>query len=330
MNIVKVKYQGENGKLSEREYTYFSEEALLNGDVVKVPVRDTTTKAIVTNASVPPSEIEAYKDKARTIPRGSVIFGETHKQADEPIEQVIEEQCEEDVIQQIHEESALENSIIKSAVETALIRIAPEKDPAVVALMEEANKLLGYAERRTIASQDDMKHSTEDLSLIRNLKKALNNKLKEYLEPIKAGEGAIKSVIKPIADIVAKADTLTTSKMQAYTNELNRQAREQEEINRLRIEAAKKEAALNGTGEITEDVTLTAPVYVPKLTKTEVGTFGGRDNWKYEVIDFAALPDAYKVEDKALLNDTAKKYHDTRKVPGVIFYNDPTSQFRSK
>ena len=45
-NIVKVRYYSETvDELSNREYTYFAEDPLQVGDVITVPVRDTTAKA---------------------------------------------------------------------------------------------------------------------------------------------------------------------------------------------------------------------------------------------------------------------------------------------
>lgn len=119
--------------------------------------------------------------------------------------------------------------------------------------------------------------------------------------------------------------------MNAWTQEQKKKATEQEEINRLRIEAAKKEAVLNRTGEITEDLsTLQAPVHVPTLTQTDVGAFGQRANWIYEIVDFKLLPHEYWIPDHAQLQAIAKAHHDKKQVPGVIFKNVPTSQLRRK
>jgi len=72
--IVKVKYYSEtSGQLSQREYTYYSSQPLLVGDIVMVPTRDTIAKAQVSTIDVPASEIEQYKDKVKTIPAGSII-----------------------------------------------------------------------------------------------------------------------------------------------------------------------------------------------------------------------------------------------------------------
>ncbi len=75
MNIVKVRYcldSDEHGELSPREYTYYSVDPLQVGDHITVPVRNTTSKAVVTAVDVPESEIAAFKDKLKTIPASNV------------------------------------------------------------------------------------------------------------------------------------------------------------------------------------------------------------------------------------------------------------------
>ena len=100
---------------------------------------------------------------------------------------------------------------------------------------------------------------------------------------------------------------------------------------RRRQEAARKEAALNGTGEITESVDLVdvAPK-VPKNIRTNMGIAGERANWQYEVTDFTLLPDAYKMVDGSQLTAIARKHHDQKQVPGVRFYCEKILTVRAR
>ncbi|MBA7684472.1 hypothetical protein ES703_92868 [subsurface metagenome] len=84
-------------------------------------------------------------------------------------------------------------------------------------------------------------------------------------------------------------------------------------------------------GELTESVNLVevAPE-APKSVSTDMGTSGMTDSWKYEVFDFALLPDEYKVPDTAMLNSIAKKHHDQKQVPGVRFFNEPFITVRAR
>ena len=60
--------------------------------------------------------------------------------------------------------------------EVYLIKNNPREDLAIMALYDEANKLLEYANNRVIATLDDTKAATNDLSLIAKLKKAMEAK----------------------------------------------------------------------------------------------------------------------------------------------------------
>lgn len=69
MQIVKVKYISETtGKVSEREYTYFSEDELTVGQIIFVPARDTVGKAMVSQVDIPESEVESFRHIIKTIP----------------------------------------------------------------------------------------------------------------------------------------------------------------------------------------------------------------------------------------------------------------------
>jgi hypothetical protein len=63
MQIIKAKYlKGElpNGK----DYTFFSNELVKHGDLVQI---NETAKGVVTEVDVSDEEIEAFKDKVKTI-----------------------------------------------------------------------------------------------------------------------------------------------------------------------------------------------------------------------------------------------------------------------
>lgn len=75
MQIVKVKYLTDTSQLSERDYSYFTEEPLKIGDTVMVPVKNTTGRAMVTAIDIPPVEVTALNNgfRLKTITAGSKI-----------------------------------------------------------------------------------------------------------------------------------------------------------------------------------------------------------------------------------------------------------------
>jgi len=194
---------------------------------------------------------------------------------------------------------------------------------------EEALKLKDYAERRVITSTEDIKVATDDLTIIARLKKSMAERKKELLQPHQDKVKAINDSYKLWMEPVLTADSITREKILAFNREQDRIRREQEEVNRLRMEAAQKEAELKG-GELSESVNLVEVTPEVKRVSTDMGTTGMVDNWKYEVVDFSALPDEYKVPDTAMLNSIAKKHHDQKQIPGVRFYNKPTLRVNAK
>lgn len=205
--------------------------------------------------------------------------------------------------------------------ETALVKVNPSSEEAYLKLRDQSLGLLQYAEARTIASTDDIKPATDDLSLISKVKKAVDDKRKEYVNPLNDHIKAINVAFKTITEPLDQADKLTRDKILMFRNEQERLRREAEEINRQKEELARREAALNH-GEITID---TKPVAVPEAqpahVRTDMGNLGTQKVWKFEVADFALLPDDYKVAD---LVKIGKVIRAGVSVPGVKAWQEET------
>lgn len=210
----------------------------------------------------------------------------------------------------------------------APLALRPGEDIEAHGYHAEAIKLLKYADARIIATVEDVKLATDDLSIISKLKKAMDGKKREYLDPLKAQSDAIRGTYDYLMHPIEEADRITRDKMLIYQNEQKRIRQEQEKINQMREEAAQKQKEL--TGEITEVETVEVVPEAPKRVHTEMGTAGQRDNWTYEVFDFSLLPDEYKVVDTSMLNAVAKKHHDQKPVPGVRFINKPIIAVRAR
>ena len=215
----------------------------------------------------------------------------------------------------------------KRPEETAL-SLRPGEDIEVHGYFKESQRLLEYAEARVIASLEDNKAANDDLNIISKHKKAMEAKRKEYLDPLKAQSDAIRDTYNYLMNPILEAEKITKGKMLAYDAEQRRIRQEQEEINRLRMEAAQAEMKLKG--ELTESVNLVEVTPEVKKTSTDLGTAGMRDNWQYEVTDVLAVPREYLVIDSAMLNAIAKKHHDAKPVPGVRFFNKPVMAVRAR
>lgn len=321
--IVKVKYYSESkGKYSDREYTYLSEEPLLIGDIVTVPVRDTTGKALVTAINVPESEIEAFKDKIKTIPSGSLIdvvpiTGRLELCPDEEQPDPLGDFLPPPTFDPISSDNAV-----------AVVQIKPEITPGFVQLKDQVDSLAKYADLRVIKSDEDIKPATDDLVLIRKVAKAIDELRRSYTDPLNNHVKTINATFKQLSDPLSQADKTTLSKIKTYRDLVEKKRQEAEELNRLKEEIARKEAELSGTGEFTIDTT---PVIVPQVSrtvKTNTGTLGGRKVRKARVINFAQLDDMYKLPNEKLLDAAAKS--GVKEIPGVEFYFEEVCTVRSK
>jgi hypothetical protein len=211
---------------------------------------------------------------------------------------------------------------------TALINIEPRLDTALIVLLAEIAKLKSWANSLVIVDETSLMSATEDIASVRKLAKSIEEKRREFTDPLNAHLKDINAYFKLVTIPLAETDQVISRKILSYRAELDRQRKEAEEINRLREEAAKKEAALND-GCITESV---APVPVPpqlaKTVKTEVGNSATRDNWKVEVIDFTSLPNEYKMPDMVKLGKVVRA--GLRNIPGCRIWNEPSLTVTTK
>ncbi len=331
MQAVKVKYniKGLENDEGYLEYTYFSEDKLAVDDEVMVPVGkdNRMCPAIVTQVNVP-SDDHSSMYKIKTIPAGSrIVAGSNNvnfisKQTKSL--KVSYPPSEADVIQEIKQEldpHDLRAQLDDNAV--AIVRVAPSKDAEVRRLYGQALRILAVAREREIKNLDDLKPANDDLITIRALRKAIEEKRKEWTSPLRSRLDDVNAAFRAFTEPLEQADKLTTDKMRVFNQELERRRKQEDEENQRRLEAAQEEAAEND-GEIQEPVGLTADEPgAQKRVSTAVGTSGWVDKWQARVVDPEKLPREYMMPDMAMLQAIAKKHHDQKPVPGVKFYNEP-------
>ena len=179
---------------------------------------------------------------------------------------------------------------------TALIHVDPVGDEKVHALGLEVIAIVQRAEAKVVLSDADVHEATGEIALIAGLKKAFEEKRKEYTTPLNGYLKDINATFKEYTDPLDQADKMTRGKVLAYRAEQERQRQEEERINRLREEAARAEMQLKG--ELTESVNLVEVSPPPPAHyRTIAGDLGKTLTWKFEVVAFAILPDDYKLPD---------------------------------
>ena len=209
---------------------------------------------------------------------------------------------------------------------TALLRIDPRQDAIVIGFYDEAKKLLDYANARVITSLDDAKLATDDLSMIAKLKKAMESKRKDYLQPFQDHVKEVNEIYKTLMQPIETADMVTRSKVLSFQREQAELKAKQEEINRLRMEAATKEAELNN-GEIKESVNIIDVVTIPTHVYADNSTLGTSKVWKFEVEDLTKIPLEYLIPDMVKIGKVVRA---GVKIPGVKSWQENSLRVNSK
>ena len=209
---------------------------------------------------------------------------------------------------------------------TALLRIDPRQDAIVIGFYDEAKKLLDYANARVIMSLDDAKLAADDLSMIAKLKKAMESKRKDYLQPFQDHVKEVNEIYKTLMQPIETADMVTRSKVLSFQREQAELKAKQEEINRLRMEAATKEAELNN-GEIKESVNIIDVVTVPTHVYADNSTLGTSKVWKFEVEDLTKIPLEYLIPDMVKIGKVVRA---GVKIPGVKSWQENSLRVNSK
>ena len=189
-------------------------------------------------------------------------------------------------------------------------------------LLAQSNQLRDYALARVIVTNDDLKPATEDLTIIARLKKTMEAKRKDYLQPFQEHVKQVNEDYKTLMAPVEDAEKITKLKILAFQAEQARKRQEAEAIEAEKLALARREAELKG-GEITIDLTpIDKPDAAPERIVTGMGSAGMKDNWKLaEVTDFALLPDEYKIADVVKLGKVIRAGLHT--IPGCKIINDP-------
>lgn len=211
--------------------------------------------------------------------------------------------------------------------ETALINVRPDTDSRIAALYEEGVRLELYARERIIESIEDVKAATDDLSIIAKLKKALEEKRKEYIGPINEHLKTVNGVFKSFVEPLSQADSITREKVLAYRAQQESIRVEQERINQLRMQAAEAEMKLKG--ELSEPLGLVevAPNAATRY-QTDSGTLGTAKIKKWEVTDITLVPIEYLVVDTVKIGKVVRA--GIPGIPGIRIWEEDSLRITAR
>jgi len=217
------------------------------------------------------------------------------------------------------EDFTFADDTIITPTDMAMVKVNPEADVVVEEFYQEALSLRESATITAVQSLEDIKVATDTLSMIQTLKRAMEDKRKEYVSPLQGYVKAINDTFKGLMVPIEEADRIIRNKILAFQKAEDDKRREQERINRLRIEAAEAEKKL--TGEVSEPVELVKPDEpLPERITTDTGEVGSRTIRKWEMENFALLPDEYKTPDTVKIGKLVR--NGIPSIPGVRIYEE--------
>lgn len=241
----------------------------------------------------------------------------------------LEKGCPQCIAEREAKEGNTEESIaqaVEAVNQTAVVKIAPDKDEAVIALFEQSLRLEQYATALVVTNDDKVKSATNDLSIISGLKKAIEEKRKEYTQPIREHLDTVNEAFKALVEPLNNADQVTRRKILDYRAEQERQRQEAEDIARVERETAERKAALTGEKVVIPETAV--PPTAPNHYRAEMGTLGKATIWKWEVVDFSLLPDRFKMENATLIGKVVRAGE--REIPGVRIWAEDTLRVTAK
>ncbi|MDP2719571.1 MAG: hypothetical protein Q8P44_07065 [Dehalococcoidia bacterium] len=213
---------------------------------------------------------------------------------------------------------------------TAIIMVEPKRDEKVLAFYKEGVRLKQFAEARVIKTVEDMKSATEDLVLLKGIKKSLVDKWAEYIGPFKEHLELLNNSFKAYIAPLVEADTITREKMKTFDIYIEQERQKAEQLNRDALDVAKRQATAN-YGEFTVETTpVGVPMALPKTIRTDVGSAGKRDYWDWEVTDIKLIPLEYFTINEKMISAVVRASKGKMIIPGIRMFNNPGLVIRTR
>ena len=218
----------------------------------------------------------------------------------------------------------------ESQAATVTFKIAPDKDEGYIKLLSETTKLFEYSTKLVIKGIADKKAATNDLVIMSDLGKKIDEMKKEWLGPIDEKRKAVFAMFQQLSEPLAQAVSQTKAAMIAYDREQERIRLELEEIARKERELEEAKARAENR-EPVEVKTVVVPEQATGRTRSDLGLASTVTTYKANVVDFKALSDDYKMADMAKLNRVVNAAKGKIEIPGVKIeaeYNMRTTRGR--
>jgi hypothetical protein len=370
--IVQVTYFSDStGKASGRAYAYYGYpgEVLLIGDTIMVPLairgaldpnETRLQKAKVVDNAVPPENIEAFKDKVRTVasrkeradqdikelwgppPATEISDGATEEHPAvpdwEPSDDIFNTPAEEppapepepvaEIVPEPEPEPAVERIILGAGDQSTAIMVKayPERDATFQQLSGQITDLIARLNAAEVKTDDDAKRAADDLSMVARLKSAMTKRREDYTKPLQALKTEFIATFNAVMDPLEEANKGLKAKLGTYAMVKKAAAEEERKAAAIAEVARMAQAATDeATGEIQDPPAAPEPP-APAPTPTTRGAIGVVNTTmvpKFDILNADMVPREFCSPDEKLIRAAVNA--GTVKIAGCRIWEEPST-----
>jgi len=176
--------------------------------------------------------------------------------------------------------------------------------------------VLVKAEKYAIATIEDVEDASGFLRKIKDMEQVVEDKRTSFTKPLNESLKNINDTFKKMREPLEQARRIVSDKILGWKRiENDRIAAEQAAI-RKRQEAEAEERRKNDIQEVIKAPEIVAPI------ENKIGNIQTVKRWTFDIVDFAAVPDSFKVINQIEVNSAIRT--GTREVPGLKIYQIET------
>lgn len=197
-----------------------------------------------------------------------------------------------------------------------------ENKSTELVIMQNGAELASTLTSLVISNQDDASYASEAIVTLKGIKDRWNEYWKGPEDAAKKAREEISQKKKALLDIIDPVIKAVSTRLAAWKQgEMERYRKEKEEAERAEWE--RRKLMRSEEAPEFEDIAVVLPQEAPSKPVTDGLVM--RDHYRFEVVDFEKVPNAYlKVvinEDAVQAEVDAKK--DKANIPGIRVWNDP-------
>lgn len=187
---------------------------------------------------------------------------------------------------------------------------------------EKVDEMRAAADAHQIVDDDSNREAVEMAGQTKQLLKEIEKQRKAAVEEPNKFVKSVNAFCRDFTDRLKGIESGLKRKIGSFAHEKELRRREEERRAREEAEALQKKLDAEAKAKNVEPVKVAPPVTKPEpaVTRTDAGSATIRKVWKWEVEDFAALPDEYKEVKNTALNQAVRS--GVRNIAGVRIYQE--------